>query len=217
MENAVLIDRALEQNTQREAATPIAKKPIYQAVKRCFDLVISLVALVVLALPMLVIALLIRLDSEGPVLFRQERMGKGGKIFVIYKFRTMRIDAPHDVASAEFEQAHTYITKIGGFLRRFSLDELPQFFNVLGGSMSVVGYRPVCLTETELNTRRAERGVFTVKPGITGLAQVSGRDNVSMDEKVELDARYVRQRSFKLDLWCILKTAIVVITGEGVM
>lgn len=217
MENAVLSDRAPEQNMQVHAAEAVAPKPVYQAVKRCFDVLISLLVLAVLGLPMLLIALLIRLDSKGPVLFRQRRMGKGGKAFVIYKFRTMRTEAPPEVATEAFDQMRGYVTGIGGFLRRFSLDELPQFFNVLGGSMSVVGYRPVCLTETELNARRAERGVFAVKPGITGLAQVSGRDNVSMEEKVELDVQYVRRRSFRLDLWCILKTVSVVLTGEGVM
>ena len=212
MKNAVLADRIGEQ-----APVSIARKPVYHVVKRCFDVVASLVALVVLAVPMLLIALLIRLDSKGPALFRQQRMGKGGKSFVIYKFRTMRIEAPSDRATGEFAEADTYITKIGGFLRRFSLDELPQLLNVLGGSMSIVGYRPICLTETELNERRTQRGVFSVKPGITGLAQVSGRDNISMEEKVELDAKYVRERSFGLDLWCIFRTVVVVITGEGVM
>lgn len=217
MENAVLSDSTLERNTQTQASELIAAKPVYYALKRCFDVVVSLSALAVLGVPMLVIALLIRLDSKGSALFRQQRMGKGGKTFVIYKFRTMRTDAPSDLASSAFTQAHSYITRVGGFLRRFSLDELPQFFNVLGGSMSLVGYRPICLTETELNDHRAQCGVFAVKPGITGLAQVSGRDNVSMEEKVELDAKYVRECSIGLDLWCIFKTVIVVVTGEGVI
>lgn len=194
-----------------------ANRPAYMAVKRAADLVISLCALAVLLLPMLLIALLIRMESPGPAIFTQKRMGKGGKPFVIYKFRTMRMDAPHEMAARDFVDSDAYITKVGAVLRRTSLDELPQLVNVLIGNMSLVGYRPVCLTETELNALRMDCGVFAMKPGITGLAQVSGRDELPMEEKVLLDARYVRECSAKLDLWCLLKTVGVVFTGKGVM
>jgi len=162
------------------------------------------------------VGVLIHIDSPGPVIFRQKRMGRNGKVFTIYKFRTMYESAPDDKAANQFEDADMYITKLGGFLRRTSIDELPQLVNVLRGEMSLVGYRPVCISETELNELRARLGVFAVRPGITGLAQVSGRDNIGYQEKAMLDAQYVQTRSIKLDLWCILKTVSIVFSGEGV-
>ena len=164
---------------------------------------------------MLIVSLLIWLESGGPVIFKQLRMGKNEKTFVIYKFRTMRMDAPPEKAAREFENADQYITKVGAFLRRTSIDELPQLLNILKGDMSIVGYRPVCVTETELNALRKQYGVFSVRPGLTGYAQVLGRDNIDYREKAALDAEYVAKRSIKLDLWCIFKTVAVVFTGEG--
>lgn len=192
-------------------------KPGYRFIKRLFDILAAVALLVVLAVPMLLIALVIRLDSPGPAIFRQKRMGQDGTVFTVYKFRTMHREAPSEMASREFVDAEDYITKIGGFLRRSSLDELPQLVNVLLGNMSFVGYRPVCLTETALNDLRREKGVFVMKPGITGLAQVNGRDHISKEEKVALDARYVRECSLGLDIRCLVKTVAVVITGEGVI
>ena len=189
----------------------------YLTVKRILDIIVSFCALLILLVPIMVIALLIKIESPGPAIFRQKRMGKGGKPFVMYKFRTMRMDAPHEMATRDFADADKYITNVGAVLRRTSLDELPQLLNVLLGSMSLVGYRPVCLTETDLNDLRMRRGVFTLKPGITGLAQISGRDELTMEEKVLLDVKYVRECSAKLDLWCLFKTVSVVVTGEGVM
>lgn len=187
----------------------------YLFLKRSFDIVLSLVLGIVLMLPMLLIAALIRIDSPGPALFRQERLGKDGKPFVIYKFRTMRMDAPSELSTWEFTDSSRYITKVGGFLRRTSIDELPQLWNILRGEMSFVGYRPVCLTETELNKLRQEYGVFSVKPGLTGLAQVCGRDNIDFREKAGIDAEYVKKRGIKLDAWCLFKTVAVVFNGEG--
>lgn len=188
----------------------------YLLFKRLADIMISALMLLLLALPLLLIALLVRLDSEGPVLFKQERMGRYGETFVIYKFRTMKMGAPSEMASCDFADADQYITKIGAFLRRTSIDELPQLFNILKGEMSFVGYRPVCLTEQELNEMRRQYGVFALRPGITGLAQVSGRDNVWGEKKARLDAEYVSRCSAKLDIWCVLQTIKTVITGEGV-
>ena len=195
----------------------IVNKPGYLKVKRIVDIIVSFCALVILLIPILVIALLIKMESPGPAIFKQQRMGKDGKPFVMYKFRTMRMDAPHERATRDFADADKYITSIGAVLRRTSLDELPQLLNVLLGSMSLVGYRPVCLTETELNDLRMRCGVFAMKPGITGLAQVSGRDELAIEEKVLFDAKYVRECSAKLDLWCLIKTVSVVVTGKGVM
>ena len=124
--------------------------------------------------------------------------------------------SPDNMSTNQLDGAHMYVTKIGSILRKTSIDELPQLINVLRGDMSLVGYRPVCITETELNEMRKQNGVFAVRPGITGLAQVSGRDNiVDYHTKVQLDTQYVRNCSLKLDIWCILKTFKVVFSGEG--
>lgn len=200
-----------------ESAVRPAGKRGYRFLKRTCDILIALGAGLVLLVPMLIVALLIRLDSKGPALFCQERMGKGGKVFTIYKFRTMAIDAPHELAARNFPNSEAYMTRLGRFLRRSSIDELPQLFNILRGDMTIVGYRPVCLSETELNDLRMRYGVFAARPGITGLAQVSGRDNIGYEEKALLDARYVAERSVKMDLWVLLQTVKTVISGEGVL
>lgn len=189
----------------------------YRFVKRILDVLISLVCSIVLLIPMIIIGILVRIDSQGPAIFKQTRLGKDEKPFVMYKFRTMKMDAPADRASRDFPNADQYITGLGAFLRRTSIDELPQLYNVLRGDMSIVGYRPVCMTETQLNALRSQYGVFATRPGITGLAQISGRDNISYEKKVQLDVKYVREASMRLDLWCMLKTVKTVFTGEGVM
>lgn len=193
------------------------KQRPYLAVKRTVDVVIACLLLLALLVPMLIIALLIKLESAGPALFKQQRMGLGGKPFTIYKFRTMKIDAPAEMATREFTDSSDYITRLGGFLRRSSIDELPQLFNILKGDMSFVGYRPVCLTEVKLNEVRAEYGVFALRPGITGLAQVKGRDTLRSPEKALLDKQYVEQCSAKLDLWCCWQTVWTVISGKGAL
>lgn len=198
-----------------EELAPRADKG-YLMFKRIFDIAASFAAGVILLLPLALVAVLIRLDSPGPAIFRQERMGKGGKAFTIYKFRTMSISAPRDMATRELEKHGQYVTKLGAFLRRSSIDELPQLWNILKGDMSIVGYRPVVLTETKLNEMRKAYGVFATRPGITGLAQVSGRDNLSIEEKVRLDAEYVAKCSLGMDIRCILMTVKTVLTGEGV-
>ena len=191
-------------------------KAAYRFVKRAFDITVSVIGLAVLGIPMLLVALLIRLDSPGAAVFRQERLGKDGKPFVMYKFRTMKIDAPDNVATNDLQDASRYITRLGNFLRKTSIDELPQLLNVLRGEMSVVGFRPVCLSERKLNAYRMERGVFSVRPGMTGLAQVSGRDDIGAEKKAELDAAYVENQSVRLDLWCIYKTIGTVVSQKGV-
>lgn len=190
--------------------------PAYRCIKRVFDVTVSLCAGLILLIPMILVGILIRIDSPGPAIFRQERMGKHGKTFIIYKFRTMRVEAPNNMPTHRIEETRGYITKVGAVLRRTSIDELPQLFNVLRGDMSIVGYRPVCLCEEELNALRSRLGVFAVRPGITGLAQVNGRDHLGFREKARLDAEYVQSRSIKLDLWCLVKTVSIVLSGEGV-
>lgn len=187
----------------------------YLFCKRLFDIVFSFGLGLVLAIPMLILSLVIRLDSPGPAIFRQARMGQGGKIFDIYKFRTMHTDAPADMPTNDFLNAEDYMTTLGRFLRKTSLDELPQLWNIFMGDMSFVGYRPVCLTEELLNQMRADYGVFEARPGLTGYAQVQGRDNIRSSEKALLDAEYVANRSIRLDLWCLWRTVKVVITHEG--
>ena len=127
----------------------------------------------------------------------------------------MKKDAPPELATLEFKDSSDYITPIGGFLRRTSIDELPQLFNIIKGDMSIVGYRPVCLTEVKLNELRMEYGVFALRPGITGLAQVKGRDTLRSPEKALLDKQYVEECSAKLDIWCCLQTVWTVISGKG--
>lgn len=188
----------------------------YLPLKRVLDLVCAVVVSLLLAVPMAILALLIKLDSPGPVLFLQERMGRDAKKFTIYKFRTMAPHAPRDVAARDLENPEQYQTRLGTFLRKSSIDELPQLWNIIKGDMSFVGYRPVCLTETALNEMRERCGVFAVRPGITGLAQVSGRDNLSIEEKALLDAEYVTRCSLKMDIRCVLLTVKTVLSGEGV-
>ena len=187
----------------------------YLIVKRAVDVTVACIGLLVLLIPMLIIAILIKLESPGPALFKQLRMGLGGKPFTIYKFRTMKKDAPPELATLEFKDSSDYITRVGGFLRRTSIDELPQLFNIIKGDMSIVGYRPVCLTEEKLNALRMEYGVFALRPGITGLAQVKGRDTLRSPEKALLDKQYVEECSAKMDLWCCMKTVWTVISGKG--
>lgn len=192
----------------------VAEKRAYRAVKRAFDISGALAGLAVLAIPMSVIALIIVLDSPGDPIFKQERLGKDGQVFTIYKFRTMYTYAPKNMATNAVNVS-AYTTEAGKFLRGYSLDELPQLWNVLRGDMSFVGYRPVCLSEQELNRLRLECGVMEMRPGITGYAQINGRDDVTMKEKVRLDLYYAQHCSFSLDLHCLLKTVKVALSKEG--
>lgn len=189
---------------------------VYLFIKRLFDVLISVVLGIAFLVPMVIISLAIRLESAGPAIFKQKRMGKNGKVFTIYKFRTMQLTAPPEKASVLLENSDEYITRFGSFLRRTSIDELPQLYNVIIGDMSLIGYRPVCLTETKLNSLRAQYGVFALRPGITGLAQVSGRDGISYKVKARLDAEYVEKCSLRMDMWCLLMTIKTVLSGEGV-
>lgn len=191
------------------------KRLCYRFFKRAFDIFFSLLALLALLPVMLVIAVAIRLDSKGPVIFRQKRMGQKGVPFYCYKFRSMRTDAPHDCATSRLENPGQYQTRVGRVLRRFSLDELPQLWCVLIGTMSIIGYRPLCLTEEKCNGMRSRLGVFSFRPGISGYAQVCGRDNLYYKNKAILDAEYVKSASFFGDLKLIFRTIVVVFKREG--
>ena len=207
---------AAELNTApaTQAKTPV-RLAAYLAVKRCFDFIVALAGCIVLLIPMLIIGACVWCSTKGPTLIKQERVGQYGKPFTIYKFRTMVYNAPHDVATSLLNNADSYITPVGRFLRKTSLDELPQLINVLKGEMSLVGFRPVVLTEKKLNALREQYGVFACKPGITGLAQVRGRDDLPYKEKALVDREYVEKRSLKLDLYCLLMTVPVALTQRG--
>lgn len=183
--------------------------------KRAIDIVVAVISLVVLLIPMTVIALMIRLESRGPALFRQLRYGKNKHPFAVYKFRTMSIEAPDDIPTNSFKHADSYITRLGAVLRKLSIDELPQFINVLFGDMSLVGPRPVVLTEKVLIEERDKHNACSVKPGITGWAQVNGRDELDDFTKAEMDGEYVKNINFVTDVKCMLKTAWAIISAAG--
>ena len=186
-------------------------------VKRLLDILLSGAALVVLCIPMGIIALWIKLDSPGPVLFRQKRVGKNKVLFDILKFRTMRTDTPHDMPTHMLKNPDAFITKSGHFLRKTSLDELPQLWNIFVGQMSVVGPRPALWNQYDLIEERDKYGANDVTPGLTGWAQVNGRDELEIPVKARLDGEYVQHLGFAMDLKCFLRTITSVLGHEGVV
>lgn len=185
--------------------------------KRVCDIIFSLVAITLLALPMLVIALLIKIDSpEEPILFKQTRVGKDDVPFTIFKFRSMSKDAPHQIATENFENPEKYITSIGKIIRKMSLDELPQLFNVLKGDMSIIGPRPLITSEKKVLLLRDKSGASHIFPGITGLAQVHGRDEVTDEDKAAYDGKYALNINILLDLSIFLKTVFDVVKSRGI-
>lgn len=191
------------------------KKNGYAMMKRCIDIVISLLGIIILSPIFLITAILIKLESKGPIIFKQLRAGKNSEPFYIYKFRSMRINAPN-ISTNEFKDADAFITKIGKFTRKTSIDELPQLFNILKGDMSIVGPRPVILKEKNLIILRQEYNVDSLLPGITGWAQINGRDNIGDEEKVKYDYEYLIRRSLRLDMYIILMTAFKVIKRSDI-
>ena len=189
---------------------------MYSFFKRLLDIVLSLTALIVLAPLLLVLALLVKLDSPGPALFKQKRVGRNEKLFDIYKFRSMYTSAPRDVATSELQNAESHITRVGRVLRKTSLDELPQLFNVLKGEMSLIGPRPLVPNEKDIHELRREKGAYRVRPGITGWARVNGRDCVLPVDKARLDGYYADHMSFGLDVKIIIFSVICVLTARGV-
>ena len=189
---------------------------MYPYIKRGADMLFALLALICLSPVYLALALAVKISSPGPVLFRQKRVGRGGRLFTIYKFRTMRTDTPRDTATHLLQDPSRYITRVGAFLRRSSLDELPQFFNVLKGDMSIVGPRPALYNQYDLIAAREKAGVNAVRPGITGLAQISGRDELPIPVKVRYDREYVENLSLNMDARCFFGTIISVLRAEGV-
>jgi len=183
--------------------------------KRAFDLSLGLLALLLLALPILVIGLLVRVSSPGPILYWSDRVGRYNRIFRMPKFRTMLVDTPA-VATHLLNDPDRYLTPIGPFLRKTSLDELPQLWSIIKGDMSFVGPRPALFNQHDLIALRTERGVECLVPGLTGWAQINGRDELPIPHKVELDFEYLRRRSFGLDLKIMWLTVFRVVRGDGV-
>ena len=190
---------------------------MYRYVKRGLDVLLSLAGIIVLAVPMLVIAVAVKLDSPGPALFRQRRVGIHKTYFEILKFRTMRTDTPHDAPTHQLQGASTYITKVGAFLRKTSLDELPQLFNILLGQMSVVGPRPALWNQEDLLAERDRYGANDVRPGLTGWAQINGRDELPIPVKARFDGEYVERISFAFDCKCFFGTIFKVLRHDGVV
>lgn len=183
--------------------------------KRLFDLLLALFAAVVLALPVFVVALLVRLTSPGPALYWSDRVGRHNRIFKMPKFRSMRIGTPA-VATHLLKDPKVYLTPIGSFLRKSSLDELPQLWSILAGDMSFVGPRPALFNQDDLIALRTECGVHELVPGLTGWAQINGRDELPIPEKVKLDVEYLRRQSFWFDIQILWLTFVKVIRRDGV-
>ena len=184
--------------------------------KRTLDLILSFGACLVLSPALLLLCIAIKMDSRGPVLFKQKRVGIHKTYFPIYKFRTMRINTPKDMPTHLLANPDQYITKVGHFLRKSSLDELPQLFNILKGDMSFVGPRPALWNQDDLVAERDKYGANDVLPGLTGWAQINGRDELEIPVKAKLDGEYVKRMSFAFDLRCFLGTFVSVLKADGV-
>ena len=189
----------------------------YQAFKRFLDFVLSLLAFSVLSPLLAAVSLAVKLDSKGPVVFRQKRIGKDKTHFEMLKFRTMRTDTPKDMPTHLLKNPDAFITKVGSFLRKTSLDELLQLINIIKGEMSIVGPRPALWNQFDLIAERDKYGANAVRPGLTGWAQVNGRDELEIPEKARLDGEYVKNMSLLLDIRCILKTVLGVLRSDGVV
>lgn len=188
----------------------------YHAIKRIIDFTVSLIGMIILLPVFLILIAVIKLDSKGPVLFKQKRIGKNKKEFYILKFRTMKTDTPKDMPTHLLQNPDTFITKVGKVLRKTSLDELPQIINILKGDMSIVGPRPALWNQYDLIQERDKYGANDIYPGLTGWAQVNGRDELAIDVKAKLDGDYVKKMSFSFDVSIFFKTVFSVLRSEGV-
>jgi len=190
---------------------------MYPVIKRGMDILLSGIGLIVLSPVYLLLMLAIKLDSKGPILFRQKRVGIGKSHFNILKFRTMRIDTPKDMPTHLLQNPEQYITKVGKFLRKTSLDELPQIFNILKGDMSIVGPRPALWNQYDLIEERDKYGANDIRPGLTGWAQINGRDELEIPVKAKLDGEYVQKMGFPMDVRCFFGTFLSVLRADGVV
>ena len=185
--------------------------------KRLIDIVLSFIGIIVLGIPMLIIAAAIKHEDPGPALFRQKRIGKNKKYFMLLKFRSMKMSTPHDVPTHQLENPEQYLLKCGKTLRKLSLDELPQLFNILKGDMSIIGPRPALWNQDDLIAERDKYGVNGVKPGLTGWAEINGRDELEIPIKAKLDGEYVEKQSFLFDCKCFFGTIGKVLKSDGVV
>lgn len=190
---------------------------MYPIIKRSLSIIVSGIAIIILAPVLLGIAIAIKVDSKGPVLFKQKRVGKNKSHFMIYKFRSMYVDAPADMPTHMLNDPTIMITKVGAFLRKTSLDELPQLFNIFKGEMAIIGPRPALWNQYDLIAERDKYKVNDILPGLTGWAQIHGRDELEIDEKAKLDGYYVEHMSFLLDVKCFIGTFISVLKSDGVV
>lgn len=190
--------------------------------KRFFDIILSAMAIVALALPMLAIAVVIKITNPGPVIFKQDRVGKNKKIFRLYKFRSMKVNTP-DIPTHLLENPEQYISKIGAFIRKTSLDELPQIYNIFTGKMSIVGPRPALWNQDDLIAERDKYGANDIRPGLTGWAQINGRDELEIPVKAKLDGDYTaalnhgRFKGLAMDTRCFFGTFLSVLRSDGVV
>lgn len=189
----------------------------YIIVKRVLDIVLASAAILLLLLPILIVAVAIYLDDPGSVIFKQNRIGRNGKTYKLFKLRTMKLSTPKYLSTREVEDPKHYITRFGRFLRKTSVDEVPQLWNVLKGEMSLVGPRPLISDEFEIHCMRMRFGVYNIRPGITGLAQINGRDTVTPADKVRWDVKYLENFGFKEDVRILFATAAKVLGCEGVV
>ena len=186
-------------------------------VKRLIDIIISFLGIVILIIPMLIFALIVKLDSKGPVLFWQRRIGKDKKEFMMPKFRTMYVDTPGEVATHLLKDPQAHITRVGSVYRKLSIDELPQLFSILKGDMSIIGPRPALWNQFDLIEERDKYGANSLRPGLTGWAQINGRDELPIDVKAKFDGEYAEKISLAFDFKCFFGTIRKVLTGKGVV
>lgn len=190
---------------------------MYMVIKRWIDIILSLIGLIVFSPIFLMLIIAIKLDSKGPVIFKQNRVGINKKHFKILKFRTMRIDTPKDTATHLINNPEQYITKMGKFLRKTSLDELPQIWNIFVGQMSIIGPRPALWNQYDLIVERDKYRANDILPGLTGWAQINGRDELPIEIKAKLDGEYAEKINFLMDVKCFFGTIVSVLKGDGVV
>lgn len=185
--------------------------------KRVIDIVLSFLGITVLGIPMLIVALIIKINDPGPALFKQKRVGLHKKYFFLLKFRSMKLSTPHDVPTHQLENPEQYLLACGRTIRKLSIDELPQLFNILKGDMSIVGPRPALWNQYDLIEERDKYGANDVKPGLTGWAQINGRDELEITQKAKLDSEYAEKLSFLFDCKCFFGSIGRVLKGDGVV
>ena len=195
----------------------LKSKKIYFIFKRLLDIIISIMVLVILMPFLLIFSIIIKLESKGPVLFKQKRIGKNKRMFTIYKYRTMRTDTPKDMPTHMLKDAQSYITRFGNIMRKTSIDELPQLINIIKGNMSIIGPRPALWNQYDLVEERDKYHANDIRPGLTGWAQVNGRDELEIPVKAKYDGEYVEKISLWFDIKIFFKTIINVFKHEGIV